>query len=134
MIPNKARQSYCNFSLLISEIFPHIKFYVNISYSFRVMSLTNLKVIKMNRGNSSIIRQGRVMVLLYCTTYPRSIYLQNFMLIYLIVLKLCSEQNSNYKNEQRPITPILGKAETVLFHCTSIYLFIKCHVDISCSL
>jgi hypothetical protein len=62
----------------------------------------------------------------------RSIYLQCFMLIPLIVLELCPRQSSKCKNEQRAIIKKLGKAG-LLFLCTAhlldeIYLPTKFHV------
>jgi hypothetical protein len=43
-------------------------FHVDISYSFRVMFRTKLKVLKLTKGNNSKIRQKRVMVLVHCTS------------------------------------------------------------------
>jgi hypothetical protein len=51
----------------------------------------------------------------------RSIYLQSFLLISLVVLLLCPGQISNCKNEQRAITPKLGNVE-LWFCCTALLL------------
>jgi hypothetical protein len=72
------------------------------------------------------------------TNLMRSIYLQSFMLIPLIVLELCSGQSSKSENKQRGIIKKLGKAE-LRFLCTAhlhneIYLPTKIHVDISCKM
>jgi hypothetical protein len=66
----------------------------------------------------------------------RSIYLQSFMLIPLILLELCPGQSSKCKNKQRGIIQKIGKAE-LRFLCTAhllneIYLPTKFHVDTSC--
>jgi hypothetical protein len=45
----------------------------------------------------------------------RSIYIQTFMLISLIVLEQCPGQNSKCKNEQREVTPKLGMPELWFF-------------------
>jgi hypothetical protein len=52
-----------------------------------------------------------------------SIYLQSFMLISLIVLELCPCQSSKSKNEQRAITPTLGKIKLWFFalHISQIW-------------
>jgi hypothetical protein len=67
----------------------------------------------------------------------RSILIQSFVLISLIILELCPGQFSKFKNEQKAITPTLCKAE-LRFVCTThlhieIYLPTKFHVDISYS-
>jgi hypothetical protein len=59
------------------------------------------------------------------------------MLIYLIVLELCPGQSSKGENEQRAITPKLGKKSELWFFYNShllneIYLPTKFHVDTSC--
>jgi hypothetical protein len=59
------------------------------------------------------------------------------MLISVIVLELYPGQSSKYKNEQRAITPKLGKTE-LWFLCTvhllnEMYLPTKLHVGISYS-
>jgi hypothetical protein len=66
----------------------------------------------------------------------RSIYLQSFMLISLIVLELCPVQSSKCKNEQRAITPKFGKT-ALWFFCTALLLNEIClptkvNVDTSC--
>jgi hypothetical protein len=63
----------------------------------------------------------------------RSIYLQSFMLISLILLELCPGQSSKCKNKQRVIIQKIGMAE-LRFLCTAhllneIYLPTKFHVD-----
>jgi hypothetical protein len=56
------------------------------------------------------------------------------MLISLIVLELCPEQSSKCKNEQRAITPKLGKTEICFFGnallFNEIFLPTKFRVDI----
>jgi hypothetical protein len=107
-----------------------------ISLIVLVMSQTMFTVYKWTKGNNSKIRQDS-----YCSSalyfHPmRSIYLQSFMLICLIVLELCPGQSSKCKNKQKAIILKLGKVE-LLFFCTAhllneIYLPTKFYVDISC--
>jgi len=67
----------------------------------------------------------------------RSIYLQSFLLISLVVSELCPGQSSKCKNEQKAIIPELGKAD-LWFLCTAlplndIYLPTTFLVDTFCS-
>jgi hypothetical protein len=65
----------------------------------------------------------------------RSIYLQSFMLIPLILLELCPGQSSKCKNKQMGIIQKLDKAELRLLSTAhllnEIYLPIKFYVDTS---
>jgi hypothetical protein len=66
----------------------------------------------------------------------RSIYLQSFMLIPLIVLELCAGQSSKCKNKQRAMIQKLGQAELRFLRTAhllnEIYPSTKFHVDTSC--
>jgi hypothetical protein len=67
----------------------------------------------------------------------RSINLQSFLLIPLMVSELCPRQSSKCKNEHGAITTKFGNAEFKFLYTAhvpiEIYLPTKFHVDISCS-
>jgi hypothetical protein len=66
----------------------------------------------------------------------RSINLQSFMLMSLIVLELCPGQCLQCKNEQKAITPKVCKTELWFFYTAplhnEIYLPTRFHADTSC--
>jgi hypothetical protein len=116
---------------LFNEIYLSIKFRGDIFYSFRGMSRVKFKVWKWTKSNNSkldkaVLRFFWIAVLsneIYgsCAlqTYSmRSIYLQSFILIPLIVLESCPGQSSKCKNKQSPFIQKLGKAE-LRFLCTA---------------
>jgi hypothetical protein len=87
-------------ALLLTEIYLPTMFHLDISYSFRVMFRIKFKVLKLTKGNNSKIKTKKS----YCSyalhIYPlRSIHLQSFMLISLIVLELCPRQNFSIRRD-----------------------------------
>jgi hypothetical protein len=94
--------------------------------------------IKMDKGQKlqNKARQSYGSLSMHFNTM-RSIYLQSFLLISLIDLEKCPGQSSKCKNEQRAITPKLGKTElwffSAAFLLNEIYLPTQFHVDISYS-
>jgi hypothetical protein len=80
-------------ALPVNEIYLPTKIHVNISYSLKLMSQTKFKWLECTKGNNSkkLERQSYGSSALHI--YPmRSMYIQSFMLIPLVVSELCPGQ------------------------------------------